>query len=75
MDRQPLHSSVQQAARRGLIGPPPSPGILEDSEVLERACHHIRLGDERRSSPQTRPVREGAGEVGSDDPTYEAGEA
>jgi hypothetical protein len=38
-----VQSEARQAARPTVVGRPPGPPILDGTELLERAAHHIRL--------------------------------
>ncbi|MHC4217139.1 MAG: hypothetical protein ACYSU7_01660 [Planctomycetota bacterium] len=44
MVRESEQSEVLQAARRTVVGRPPGTAILNETEILERAAGHFRLG-------------------------------
>jgi hypothetical protein len=43
MVRETGQSEALQATRHAVVGRPPGPAILNESEILERAAHHFRL--------------------------------
>jgi hypothetical protein len=43
MVRETGQSEALQAARHTVVGRPPGPPILNETDILERAAHHLRL--------------------------------
>ncbi|MHC4081106.1 MAG: hypothetical protein ACYS15_14120 [Planctomycetota bacterium] len=43
MVRETGQSEALQATRHTVVGRPPGPAILNETEILERAAHHFRL--------------------------------
>ena len=43
MVRETGQSEALQAARHTVAGRPPGPPILNETDILERAAHHLRL--------------------------------
>ena len=43
MVRETGQSEALQATRHTVVGRPPGPAILNETEILERAAHHLRL--------------------------------